>query len=279
MLRTKKSNNVDAAIVSIGDSKWLACIIDIGDVAGTHTVTQSEAATGTGYPVRLRGRTSRLTKGRVVGINYSGTVNGGNFDDSLDIEGDANWSESGDSGSAVVNVDNEVVGLHWGGMGDDGAASKIDQVMLGLNIRIALPGDVPTSYRMELLQVINYQELGDSVTQQLSQSAEGRGFLKLYDDNKQEIQNLVQTNKRVAVVWRANDGPALLQMLSQGVHVADKPMPTEFNGTPIETLLGNITGILMRYGSPKLQSAIEDNTQTAVSFLGKSWNQILGGLD
>ncbi len=98
-------------------------------------------AEGTGYAVRKRGRTTRLTSGHITNIHYSGPrTDGWQFRDQLYITSDTadNFSAGGDSGSLVVNANRQVVGLLWGGGTHDtyGVASPIAAVMAELDIEM-----------------------------------------------------------------------------------------------------------------------------------------------
>jgi hypothetical protein len=112
----------DAAAVELEPGmQWTADIAEIGAVAGRHTVTGAEA--GTHPAVRKRGMRSRLTGGTIDSIGQTKVVNGVTFNNVIVVTPNANpalpagtpyfFSRKGDSGSALVNDANEVVGLHF----------------------------------------------------------------------------------------------------------------------------------------------------------------------
>ncbi|HEY1307859.1 MAG TPA: hypothetical protein VGF24_30110 [Vicinamibacterales bacterium] len=119
----------DAAVVRLERGlKWVPAIRDIGFVSGTHTVTIAEVASAT-YQVRKRGSRTGLTGGRPIAIGVQTTFfqSRSTFDmvirpnDAVSNPDHRQivFSYYGDSGSVVVNDQNEVVGLLWAGEDDD----------------------------------------------------------------------------------------------------------------------------------------------------------------
>lgn len=113
----------DAGIAQLdAGMQWKAVILEIGPVRGTHTVTPAEATTQT-YAVRKRGVRSGLTGGTVHAIGCTVPTNLGTITNAIIVTPnpdpgqppgtDVFFAQSGDSGSAVVNDANEIVGLHF----------------------------------------------------------------------------------------------------------------------------------------------------------------------
>ncbi|MGB4078731.1 MAG: hypothetical protein WBK43_09420, partial [Prolixibacteraceae bacterium] len=119
LLRAVLSSHVDGAVASINSGiNSSAAIVDIGNVAGTATALLGDA-------VRKRGRTTLLTYGFVDGLN--GTVNI-DYGDGIGVKTltsqilirpdttiNPRFSNSGDSGSTIVNGDDKVIGLLFAG--------------------------------------------------------------------------------------------------------------------------------------------------------------------
>jgi hypothetical protein len=147
--RAALNTDVDAAISS-HTARPISCEIkEIGNVTGT-----GNAAIG--LAVRKRGRTTGLTYGKVDSLNMTVQINYGNglgvktLKNQIHIEPDKTKSpifgNHGDSGSAVVNDKNEIVGLHFAGGQDaqgnpvgDGIANPIQKVLTALNISVCTP--------------------------------------------------------------------------------------------------------------------------------------------
>lgn len=107
----------DAAVVRLNPFEaWLPAIKEIGFVTGTHNVTVEEAATGT-YAVRKRGAMTKVTHGVVTAVGVKATFKVGdmvikaNGGPPLPPDKPVFFAYHGDSGSAVVNEDNEIVAL------------------------------------------------------------------------------------------------------------------------------------------------------------------------
>jgi hypothetical protein len=137
--RASLGGQVDCAVASHTARGYRCSIVDIGDVIGT-------ANASVGMAVRKRGRTTGLTYGIVdsvdltVSINYCNGLGTVTLTNQIGIHVDAEQSPqfgiSGDSGSAVVNANKQVVGLYFAGTSDGqhGAANPIQAVLSALNV-------------------------------------------------------------------------------------------------------------------------------------------------
>jgi hypothetical protein len=110
--------DVDAAVVRLDPgTSWLADIKDIGEVRGTHNLIEEEIMDHT-YEVRKRGATTRLTGGVVWGINHVGVAEHRGFFNGILVKPNravppvarTAFAQPGDSGAALVNEANEIVG-------------------------------------------------------------------------------------------------------------------------------------------------------------------------
>jgi len=147
LTRATLSSDVDGAVITVDSGKATSpSVQDIGDVAG-HTAATVGAA------VRKRGRTTELTYGSVVStdftvsINYGSDVGTRTLSNQIRIQTDtsksARFSDHGDSGSAVMDDNRNVVGLLFAGS-DDGTwtfANPIQSVLdeLNVDLMVALP--------------------------------------------------------------------------------------------------------------------------------------------
>lgn len=136
------SSNVDGAVVSI-DSRPHACeILEIGDVAGT-------TAAAEGMAVRKRGRTTDLTHGEVISVDYTTTIDYGDGLGSVTLVDQVRiavaapstmFGTNGDSGSVVVDENRKIVGLYFAGnsSGTRGVANPIAKVLSELDIEVCV---------------------------------------------------------------------------------------------------------------------------------------------
>lgn len=146
LTRAVLSDHVDGSVITIDSGKATDCsILDIGDVKGQATATL-------GMAVRKRGRTTGLTYGTVGSVDYSTSINYGDglgthvLKNQIRVDVDTSHStqfgDHGDSGSAVVDANNKIVGLHFAGntAGTVGIANPIQFVLDELNVDLCIKG-------------------------------------------------------------------------------------------------------------------------------------------
>ncbi|WP_199443515.1 hypothetical protein [Umezawaea beigongshangensis] len=123
-----RAGELDAAIAA-PVSEVVADLVVLG--LGPAVLSIADAAIG--QTVRKTGRTTGLTAGVVDLIDYDSGHSGSRSD--LWIDGDsADFSDAGDSGALYVQPDGAVVGLHWGGAGNDGVGHQIRDVFRDLSL-------------------------------------------------------------------------------------------------------------------------------------------------
>jgi Putative peptidoglycan binding domain/Trypsin-like peptidase domain len=150
VLRARQREGIDAAVISIENKNYSFDVVDLGGIKGTSgNVTL-------GMTVRKRGRTTRLTEGIVEGVKgtYGSPTGGPAYQDIITIApvGITDFSIHGDSGSVVVNTNNEVVALLYAGFESTlvgGALSgrtvaiPIQNVMKAMNIQLIASENTP----------------------------------------------------------------------------------------------------------------------------------------
>ena len=137
--RAVLSSTVDGAVSSLSGRGYSCEIVDIGQVAGTNTATL-------GMAVRKRGRTTGLTYGIVDSISLTvnldyGSIGMKTLTNQIGIRPDTThnpaFGDHGDSGSAVVDTDRKIVGVHFAGSNDGhGIANPIADVLTALNVSV-----------------------------------------------------------------------------------------------------------------------------------------------
>ena len=148
--RATLGGKVDGAVARIIDQSHFCGIEEIGRVKGKNTASL-------GMKVRKRGRTTELTYGTVDAISLTvsvpyddadcnvsgvGTIT---FTDQIGIAVDTSQNPQfgigGDSGSVVVDDDEQVIGLYFAGTPDGtyGVANPIDAVLEALDVSLCIP--------------------------------------------------------------------------------------------------------------------------------------------
>ncbi len=125
-------NTVDAAIAEVRDDNWIKDeIMQIGKVNGYNSGQL-------GMEVQKFGRTTNYTKSVISQVNATITVSYGGgktaiFTDQL-VAGA--MSAGGDSGSAVLDMDNNLVGLLFAGSDSTTIMNRIENVFSELNVSL-----------------------------------------------------------------------------------------------------------------------------------------------
>jgi len=133
--------DIDGAVANISGRPYNCEVLDIGELNGTNVASNNMA-------VRKRGRTTELTYGTVTSTNLSVNIPYGQgvgnqvLTNQIRIEVDAaqnaQFGIGGDSGSVVVDENNNVIGLYFAGnnAGTVGVANPISDVLTQLDIDI-----------------------------------------------------------------------------------------------------------------------------------------------
>ncbi|MFZ2146926.1 MAG: hypothetical protein WAV28_06875, partial [Sedimentisphaerales bacterium] len=134
----RASNTIDAAIA-------LSSTANLGTAtpAGGYGIPSSETATASvGLTVQKYGRTTSLTKGNITGTNVivkvgysSGTAR---FVNQIIVESNTEFIGAGDSGSLLVTMDKNPVGLLFAGTSDGklAVANPIGAVLIAFGVTI-----------------------------------------------------------------------------------------------------------------------------------------------
>lgn len=250
---------VDCAIATINDdTSFVNEIAQIGPVKGKATAVVGET-------VRKTGRTTGQTSGTVIDINYPTTsTNGNSFTAQIRINpaaGVTKFSDNGDSGSAIVNSDEEVVGILWGGNTGPGVASHIANVESTMAITIqatsGASATVPTyaagkngAGRRPLM----YPEL---VTATGWEWADDHPATALVDRHQSEVIRLINKSRPVMVTWQRKQGPAFVAAFARSRREPDYIVPESINDVSLTNLLMSMYVVLEENGSERLRQDLK----------------------
>ncbi len=136
----KNSELVDGALVfpSVNTEETIK---GIGAIKGVSTPE-------VGMSVKKYGMKTGLTYGTILATDYDTVLGGVEFVDQILI---SRFSESGDSGSLVLDNDNNAVGLHFAGSEDSSISNKISNVKNMFNIYFHSPDEgIPTKVSVKI---------------------------------------------------------------------------------------------------------------------------------
>lgn len=293
---------MDAALVRLeAQTEYYEQIEDIGPTNGDHPITTPEAQTGT-YAVRKRGRTTRVTGGTIDSIHT--THASGSPSNYMVIKpnaassGTATFADWGDSGAAVVNDQNEVVGMLFGmaslqsgqpqvGWGFAWGIQELFARFTADGIDLLVPvgtADVKKVAQVRPDDSAAPEPLGQpaalarQVEQDLEATELGRSIVTLWLRHSAELNHLVTTNRRVGARWTRLGGSALLQSALRAVYVPGVPVPETIEGRSSDDLLRDILDLFETYGSPGLRNDIREYRELMPPVAGQTYAEIVEAL-
>ncbi len=268
--RSVLSTNVDGGISSLDryDVGWSASILEIGNVAGSRTITWADLP----CPVRKRGRTTGLRSGRMTSINYSGTrTDGWNFTNQQFILPDSGtFTEPGDSGSAVVDGAIKVVGLLWGGSPSHGASSPIDAVCAQLNIQ------VKAFAAAEEVQPPYSETVTGRLEALLRESSRGQSYWTAIRRHQLTVVHLFHKVPRLHALWLKLPQEELVDVVTKAIQKPDSKIPSKIGSEDTVAVLGQLRNALKRYVTDEeLTQQIDALYRDLTENIGKSWRKAL----
>lgn len=256
------------------------------------------AAAVVGERVRKIGARSAFTRGTVVHIGDAAAASvdsgGTNIvvmpdqvlivpvnDETYEIEtGKKAFSNSGDSGSIILNNSDQIVALLWGGDSttnnvDITWASNIAHVLSTLSTAgfpITLTPSPPAGGR-SMSRVnrspITVNELL-SVNIEFIQDTENHRLLKLVNIHRSEVTSLINTCRPVKVAWNRFYGPGFAAHFMNSAKDPSYKFPKEVKGISFQTLLINMGDVLRKHGSESLRKDIETHGFEVMALAEKS---------
>ncbi|MBC8088371.1 MAG: hypothetical protein H7Z40_13970, partial [Phycisphaerae bacterium] len=205
------------------------------------------------------------------------------------VDASQNFSEPGDSGSAVVNEQRMAIGLHMGGGGGESYACRMSEVESGLNITInrtvvvgpqslVVPasGAVPAgSGGVGVPQVAAGAPVSDETVwsimqRRMEESPLGRELSMQIRHHLPECINLVNHHRAVMVTWQRVQGPSFLAQWMNGVRNPSLVVPKEINSVTMNSALLRLAAVLKEFGSESLQQSIDNYGLDLMEVLDRS---------
>lgn len=272
-------DHLDCAIARLDDGVSASDdIIDIGPITGIADAIPRET-------VKKRGRTTGLTEGVVTDVEED--------DDTGAIlkitvktdDGNDRFSKGGDSGSALLNEDDEIVGLHYAGNNRDDVEPG-DFVSFSIGIQEVLDALADSGHEIEIRMGGGDDEAapampalvgaGASVDAalhhletQLAATAGGRRVLDAVRAHEAEVFHLVNHRRRVTVTWHRNHGPSFAAALVRSMRVPGYALPDEIEGVSLPTLLVAMATVLELEGSAELAAAVREHRPAVLDFAAR----------
>lgn len=285
-----KNATVDCAIAKINSSETPNLVITNGATSQTLRVRATAAAVVNGV-VRKIGARSGFTTGKVVHIGDAAVAPtdpaGGAIavqpdqiiiipdpTETYEIEnGKKAFSNSGDSGSIVLDANNDIVGLNWGGIANSNSvrlsiANNISNVLSALSTNgfpITLSASPPGGGdRRTVSKPI--QTLDENASILNSLPSEWRSLVQYH---RREVLTLINHNRAVKVVWHRHQGPAFTVHFMNSAKDDDYKIPSTVKDISLQTLLIRMGAVLKENGSDALR---EDINQYGLDIINHAEN-------
>lgn len=249
---------IDACIATISDDIVpLQEVAELGGIRGTDAAVVDDV-------VRKRGRTSGVTTGVVSMVGIDARNDDGEIlNDQIIIDPDEPGNEfqvEGDSGAALLDEDNNVIGLLWGRAGNAGVACQIANVESALNITIFAQPNTTTAPT----PVVQMPPPGsDGVVRRrdwealLWSETHSKDHLGAkVGQHWNEVWDLIQTNREVGLRWQRGQGPAFAAAFERTTRVTSYRVPEEIDGVTFTHLLLSMATALEQHGSAGLKADI-----------------------
>jgi hypothetical protein len=248
-------------------------------IADVGRVVQDDIKPDKPYTVVKVGARSSRTEARVSRVNVP-LGNGGN--NAIEItatanncEGNLMFADHGDSGSALINDQGKLIGLVFGVDTNNPVltyACHIHPVLDLLKIT-AITNQHPPDPRVTRsdaeLVIDGRPSQVRALREKLLATAEGRRISGLFEEHRHEVVRLVNTNRRVLIAWRRNQGPAFLNRAIASARDPAAAVPREIEGVDRETLLRAMDRALTEHGSAALRAIIDENRAEVLTHAGE----------
>ncbi|MGI9068600.1 MAG: hypothetical protein ACR2HX_19630 [Pyrinomonadaceae bacterium] len=293
--------DIDAALIELdGGLQYRAEIEDIGPIKGTHTYLKKDLDKLLGAApirVRKRGAATRLTHGVVLAIDQFGEMRGAlaadlphfhrQYSNVISILPDktfnATFSDRGDSGSAVVNEADEVIGILFGS-GTETYVTPIAEIEAAFDLSVVtaeakgqvntVPATQGHAFSIVEREPLFVDALRD-VERELTATPGGRELAEVGRRHAHEVVQLVNHNRRVGTVWRRNGGPEIVQTALTMAQTGEKDLPRQINGRPLADCLRKMQEILERYGSAQLAADLRRYGPRIIDLTKFDYRQLL----
>ncbi|MER0171834.1 MAG: hypothetical protein DU489_14790 [Nitrosomonas sp.] len=239
-------------------------------------VAQSDLG-GSDYVVYKVGRRTSKTTGKVIDTTALDSGGGRMIyieATQPDCNGDLIFADHGDSGSAVVNAQNKVVGLLYAVDSANPAralASHIHPVMAYLSITPITTANPPVGPAGQTLNDVEGIFTGINHTTEVRErflnTHKGAEIYQQILDHRQEVVALVNHRRPVTVAWHRSRGPTFLAHFVNNARNPAHVIPFEVEGITRDQMIRRMVEVLTQHGSESLQQVIRHYVDEVMGFI------------
>lgn len=181
------------------------------------------------------------------------------------------FSDGGDSGSVVLNKDNKIVGLLFGGNPEidekvdityachiQNVLDELKAVDLEMVIEKSPPKSsaaVNNSFQAKTITAPARPER--EINERFLGYEQGKLWIRLFETHRSEILNLINNERQVTVTWQRNQGPAFMAHLVKSAQEPLYIIPQTVENISLQDLITRMASVLQAKGSAALQNDIE----------------------
>jgi hypothetical protein len=277
------NKNVDCAIATLSDDlteQWTNEVKEIGFVTPVllDPTGQPVIPLKKGDVVFKRGIDTQLTEGRIheVGAEIDVTYNTPNgtdvktFTNQIIIkpqDPSKPFSTTGDIGAVVVDELNQIIGLLISDNTDgdtfaqDGPQSFVNPIQ---DVIKALDITIPSTGTLETLPIRSNgnvtkppkKNILDELEKTIEQHTDGPVLISAFKKHRQEVMQLINTDREVKVAWNRYHGPSYAAHLMKKIKDRGYTVPIEIENVSYQRLLSKMSVILEKKGSAEMAADI-----------------------
>lgn len=310
------SKDPDSALIEIDKCvDTLPQIQELGTVKGVLSTAEIDAMNNT--PVKVRGyKTGEIRNGFVVDVHHDDFLpcsEGGfsatwQYHQGIVVHPDppgSQFGQKGDSGSAVLDGNNKLVGLFFANQMINGVSTpvvaRIDRILSTYQATWDL--EILTASSMAMTSSADTVPVAEphALTAMEPEGAAVQSFQPTQEDlqlllrardeilatplgqrlnqtiwrHVPEIRDLIHTQKRMAAVWERVSAASLLRGVVEGLRAPDKPLAGFIQGMPLSERVAAFNRVLSRYGSGALVADLKSVYALAAEMVSQSYSEIV----
>ena len=284
------ATSVDCAIARINPDVAAGIILHITNDSTTEVLhVEGTAAAVIGDKVRKIGARSGFTRGSVIHIgdiavavppDSDGTAIRVRQGQVLIIPDPAEtyqvdedgckfaFSNSGDSGSVILNASNKIIALNWNGdrttnkVGITIACNilnvldKLSAAGFAVTLSVSPSGGDSMPVKAGTFQKTATAPAAAGILERIRDSNKQSLLYWLYQKHQAEIMQLINHARPVTIVWQRNQGPAYVAALTRAAREAAYDIPFAINEVSREDLLTRLGAVLLLHGSDALKKDV-----------------------
>jgi hypothetical protein len=241
-------------------------IANSSKVAGIARVKSDTLAAGD-YVVYKVGRRTSRTVGKILDP-FAVSISGGRIivvvPTAPDCDGIMRFATTGDSGSALINANREIIGLIYGESTvnpDRIYCSHIHPVLDYLGITAITEANPPVGPAGKALVETSGSFDGGTresiaLRDRLRATPKGADYHARIRQHAQEVVELVNHCRPVTVAWHRSKGPVWFGHFSSNLRDPDHPIPLEVDSIARQAVIARMAEMLCAHGSAELQATI-----------------------